>query len=1061
MRDLERRLSLAESELRDLRQEVKALRESRASAMTAPVKNVTVAAAKPEPIPVKVEAAKPPPPVSAAPPAAASPRPTPPSGSPPPGPVDGIAERMRGWAGQVPMEEFIGLNLLNKLGITILTIGLVFFLRIAWSWVGPAVKLAGLCAVALGSMAAAEFLMRRNRSYRIFGLGVLAGAWVLLYFCAYASYNIDATRVLPAEWEWIGYVLMLAVSAGMVLRSLRFDSEAYTASAYALAFLCISINDDGSFNHFSLIALAILGCSLIVIMTLRRWKFLAVLGLIGVYANFFWYSLSLPRDTDGLILLEPHNYFLFSLAYLSIYWLIFIVSTFTIRTGGRIAASVNIANALAFFALSMHLGAAGPVRYAFGVAAILGLVYTATALLGRLAERTDLWRSSVILAAGFLAVAVPLHFSEHELAVAWLALSVLLMALGLFFDDRYLRYPGYIVGLLHIGVFFGLAADDAPDRVYLFGSVMLSFWALQAFTRFCRFQSDPADRFVFQALGALATLAALLFAFALSPEFDRPVILAALSLFLIFVHRMFAIGPFLLYAVVLQVAGLFVWFAAGGHPFAGSDAAETSEFGLIACACAAVLTFFYGHHLAPERQRIYADLPFAGPERLSGTALWTAAAAGFVYILRTVPDSGVTLATLVLIGSFVALHFFYRKGLAIVAALMFAALVYNLVRADGSTGVVLANLIPLWILGASAYAYCAYLLESGGTSDISFRYPRIALREGGAVVAGLSVVLGLMAQLEPVHPELVTAAFLAYALLLAMITGLLSRAALAPHALFFQILGTLLGPFVWLFDSPNVTHLEWTLLYIGVLVLGTACTILLLGMLRRKDVNSGLSACMEFSYAVSLVAMICFCISIPAKEFIAGALALLAVANYEVLRRTGRPHLYPLAYVALFAAAADFLFLLGTFALNESDFPWFANILLGLVPLALTALCLGLHRALFEVEAGSTFERGVIIALLCGFILLTMSTLDATWWSLVWALQAAGLVTAGLLRRAPVLRYGGFVLIGLALVKLAAYDLRNLDSTLRVLVLVGIGLLLVAASFLYARFKDRIVSKDE
>lgn len=67
---------------------------------------------------------------------------------------------------------------------------------------------------------------------------------------------------------------------------------------------------------------------------------------------------------------------------------------------------------------------------------------------------------------------------------------------------------------------------------------------------------------------------------------------------------------------------------------------------------------------------------------------------------------------------------------------------------------------------------------------------------------------------------------------------------------------------------------------------------------------------------------------------------------------------------------------------------------------------------------------------------------------LLWIVLAA--LVAALVRNLRLPRYGGFVLLGLALLKLSIWDLRELESTLRVIVLVCVGISLVLASFFYA-----------
>ena len=71
--------------------------------------------------------------------------------------------------------------------------------------------------------------------------------------------------------------------------------------------------------------------------------------------------------------------------------------------------------------------------------------------------------------------------------------------------------------------------------------------------------------------------------------------------------------------------------------------------------------------------------------------------------------------------------------------------------------------------------------------------------------------------------------------------------------------------------------------------------------------------------------------------------------------------------------------------------------------------------------------------------------------SIFWALCGFGALAYGLLRRNGWARAGGFCLLVLAAGKVFLYDLASLDQMARVLSLLGLGLLLLAATFLYQR----------
>ena len=80
------------------------------------------------------------------------------------------------------------------------------------------------------------------------------------------------------------------------------------------------------------------------------------------------------------------------------------------------------------------------------------------------------------------------------------------------------------------------------------------------------------------------------------------------------------------------------------------------------------------------------------------------------------------------------------------------------------------------------------------------------------------------------------------------------------------------------------------------------------------------------------------------------------------------------------------------------------------------------------------------------------------WWGLTIALgaQAVGVLVAGFAAQERVFRLSGLAMFGICVMKLFFYDLRNLETLSRILSFIVLGLVLMGASWLYMRFKDKI-----
>jgi hypothetical protein len=73
-----------------------------------------------------------------------------------------------------------------------------------------------------------------------------------------------------------------------------------------------------------------------------------------------------------------------------------------------------------------------------------------------------------------------------------------------------------------------------------------------------------------------------------------------------------------------------------------------------------------------------------------------------------------------------------------------------------------------------------------------------------------------------------------------------------------------------------------------------------------------------------------------------------------------------------------------------------------------------------------------------------------------WALEGTPLLILGFTLRERVLRLSGLLLLGACVFKVFLYDLRNLETLPRIVSFIVLGLLMLAVSFIYTRFYERL-----
>lgn len=136
---------------------------------------------------------------------------------------------------KAPTEAYIGGNLLSKIGIAALVVGMAIFVKYAFDndLIGPWGRLLLGWGTGLGLAALALFL---KPAYRTYSAVLLSGGVATVYFTTYASFYFY--HFLPA---WLTFALMVATTLATVWQATRYNVEWIglfgLVGAYAVPFL--------------------------------------------------------------------------------------------------------------------------------------------------------------------------------------------------------------------------------------------------------------------------------------------------------------------------------------------------------------------------------------------------------------------------------------------------------------------------------------------------------------------------------------------------------------------------------------------------------------------------------------------------------------------------------------------------------------------------------------------------------------------------------------------------------------------------------------------------------
>ena len=376
------------------------------------------------------------------------------------------------------LEETLGTNWLNKLGITILVLGVALFGIYELGQLGPAGKVGLSFFASFALLGGGVFLEKRER-YRVLGYTLIGGGWALLFFTTYALNHVQAMRVMDSEPADL--VLMLATALAMVVHTLRYRSQLVTGLSFLLAYSTVSLSHD---TVYSLAAGVILAGGLVAIVLKLEWYELEVFGIVAAYLDhLYWlYRLLGPQGANGQAFPEYQA----STALLLFYWVIFRVS-YVVRkvkspTAEHVSTAAALLNTLLLLA-AMKFQSVHP-ELAFIALLTIGAVEFTCGQLPITRRRREAFIILTVLGSALMVTAVPFRYSGNNVAILWLIGAEALLIAGVVVSEIVFRrialLTGYLVAFHLIQVDFSalLATRRMNEDLVLSAGVIFALCAL-------------------------------------------------------------------------------------------------------------------------------------------------------------------------------------------------------------------------------------------------------------------------------------------------------------------------------------------------------------------------------------------------------------------------------------------------------------------------------------------------------------------------------------------------------------------------------------------------------
>ena len=437
------------------------------------------------------------------------------------------------------LEEILGRNWLNKIGIVLIVLGVAYFGIKELGQLGPPGKVVLSYVVSLALLGGGIFLEKRDR-YRVFSYAFIGGGWALSFFTTYAVHHVTAMRVMDSLGTDL--ILMLIVALAMVLHTLHYRSQVVTGMAFLLAYWTVSLSND---DVYSLAAGVILAIGLVSIVIKMGWFELEVFGILSSYANhLYWlYRLLGPNGAQGRAFADYQA----STFILLFYWVTYRVSYVIRKTKSPYEEHISTVAALLNTLLLLGAMKFQSVRpeLAFMALLLIGAVEFSIGQLPIIRRRREAFVVLTILGAALMIGAVPFRYSGNNVAILWLIGAEAFLAAGVMVGEVVFRRLGLLLGLLvglHlVGIDFQqlMIARRVSDDVVLATGVIFALCAFVFYLntlfigpRWGQFFSDTPDAPMLTAHSYVGAFAAAAAAWALFSADWTALAFAAIMLFL-------------------------------------------------------------------------------------------------------------------------------------------------------------------------------------------------------------------------------------------------------------------------------------------------------------------------------------------------------------------------------------------------------------------------------------------------------------------------------------------------------------------------------------------------
>lgn len=322
-------------------------------------------------------------------------------------------------------EKFIGENLISKIGILILIIGVAIGAKYAidHEMISPLTRIVLGYAMGAGLMA---FAIKLKSKYENFSAVLVSGAIAIMYFITYAAY--DFYSLIPQP---LAFALMVIFTSFTVVAAIKYDKQVIAhiglVGAYGVPFLL----SNGSGQVGVLFTyMAIINIGILILSFKKFWKPLLYVSFILTWIIFLSWRMNLPNE---------NQFFLLSLLFSGVFFITFYVTNLAYKVSkqeifGLSDVALILLNAFIYYVIGYSI-----LSQNKNSVELLGLFTLANAVIHfvvsviiykrKLADR-NLFYLILATVITFITMAIPVQLDGGWVTIFWTIEASILFYLG-------------------------------------------------------------------------------------------------------------------------------------------------------------------------------------------------------------------------------------------------------------------------------------------------------------------------------------------------------------------------------------------------------------------------------------------------------------------------------------------------------------------------------------------------------------------------------------------------------------------------------------------------------